>query len=121
MQFPVEVLRAWKILAEHHARFTIGKIPAPVRPESDAERKMRKILEWKGKVVTLAIMNTGREVTLLGPKRGSSHVSVLDCTEDYVTVGAQGSQAWKRSISLDNISIAYDHDHNQLELQERHA
>src|SRR5215469_5107236 len=31
VQFPVEVLRAWKILAEHHARFTIGKIPAPVR------------------------------------------------------------------------------------------
>lgn len=119
-QFPVEVLRAWKTLAEHHARFALGKTSPPPRPESDVERKMRRILEWKGKVVTLTAMNTGQAVMMLGPKRGSSQVLVVDCTEDYVTVGPVDSQGWKRSISLDNIKTAHDHDHNRLEIQERY-
>ena len=119
-QFPAEVLRAWKTLAEHHARSMIGKTPPPLRPQSERERKMHKILEWKGKAVTLTAMNTGQAVMMLGPKRGSSQVLVVDCTEDYVTVGPVDSQAWKRSISLDNIRTTHDHDHNRLELQERY-
>ena len=120
-QFPANVLRAWKTLAEHRARSAIGKNTPPQRPESEAERKMRKIIEWKEKIVTLTQMTTGRAVHILGPKRGSSFVRVLDCTADYVTVGAVDSQAWKRAISLDNISLAFDCDRNQLELQERYT
>jgi hypothetical protein len=119
VQFPEEVLRAWKTLAEHRARSSVGKtIPAPV--ETEAQRKVRAILPWKGKTVTLAHMNTGHAVLTLGPVRGTSWVQVFDCTEFVVTIGNPGPDASRRSIPLDNIVISYDDAHSRLELQERH-
>jgi len=119
-QFPVEILRAWKTLAEHHARFAIGRTPSSQRAETDSERKMRRILDRKGKVVTLSEMTPARSVIMLGPRISSCFVTVLDCNLDYVTVRGGSSQMWERSIPLENISIAFDHERNQLELQQRH-
>jgi hypothetical protein len=89
-QFPEELLRAWKVVSEHRARTSIGKTGTHLRThESESQKLMRKILEWKDKNVTLAQMTPPQHVASLGPKRGSSFVVVLDCTEDYVTVGAK--------------------------------
>jgi TIR domain-containing protein len=96
-----------------------------IRPvyESEAQRKRRAILEWKGKTVTLSQMATGRAVTAVGPRMGSSSVVVVDCTEYVVKVGsAPGtSNGFSRSISLDNITIGFDDQNDRLELQERYA
>jgi hypothetical protein len=123
-QFSEELLRAWKVVAEHHARISIGKTAAHVRThESESQRKMRRILEWKDKHkhVTLTQMTEPQSVVMIGPKRGSSTVQLLDCTEDYVTVGVEGSSAWKRSISLTNITLSHDDQNNRPELQERYT
>ena len=120
-QFSEELLRAWKVVAEHHARISIGKTAAHVRThESESQRLMRKILELKDKHVTLTQMTPPQNVVSLGPKRGSSTVQILDCTEDYVTVGATGPGAWQRSISLTNIALSYDDQNKRPELQERY-
>jgi len=82
-----------------------------------AERKHREILAWKGKVVTLSKMNTGRAVMLIGPISGTSAVTIVDHTKFYVTVSVNGTQ---RSISLTNLEISFDSAHGRLDLQERH-
>jgi hypothetical protein len=43
--------------------------------KSPAERKRQEILAWKGKLVTLSILNTGRAVMLVGPVAGTSAVT----------------------------------------------
>jgi hypothetical protein len=92
--------------------------PAAAPQPSPAERKRRGILEWKGKLVTLSIMNTGRAVMLLGPVAGTSAVTIVECTEFYVTISMNGSE---RSISLSNVDISFDNKHNRLDLQERNV
>jgi len=121
-QFTEELLRAWKVVAEYHARNSIGKTGTHLRTtESEAQKLMRKILEWKDKHVTLTQMTPPQFVVSLGPKRGSSSAVVFDCTEDYVTLGARGPSAWQRSISLSNIALSYDDENKRLELQERYS
>lgn len=115
-QFPEKLLQAWKTVAEHEARFTIGKTrPAP--HESESQRKAREILKWKGHRVMLVLMNTGMAVHTIGPIETSMHVQVLDCTEFSVKVRGDG---WSisRSIPLTKIEIGFD-DKDCLELQER--
>jgi hypothetical protein len=120
-RFPEELLRGWKVVTEHHAFTNIGKPGIHLHAnESESQKKMRKILEWKDKHVTLAEMTPPQNVVSLGPKRGISTVQILDCTEDYVTVGAKGPGEWKRSISLTNIALSYDDQNKQPELQVRY-
>ncbi|HEY6342147.1 MAG TPA: hypothetical protein VIY49_11695 [Bryobacteraceae bacterium] len=119
LRFPAEVLRAWKTLAEHRARSTIGKAPVPAS-ESEAQRKCRELTSWKGKTVTLSQMATGNAAMMIGPASGSSWVELIECTEFYVSVEKKGTDGWQRSIALSNIEISYDNSRCQLELQERH-
>lgn len=93
-----------------------GADAAPV--EAESKRKLRAILPWKGKSITLASMNTGRAVMQLGPVRGRSGVKLLDCNESFVTIGNNDSS---RSISLSNIEVSFDKTGNCLELQERYG
>lgn len=116
IRFTVETLRGWKSAAEQDALSQIGK-PTPDPPASEAERKARAILPWKGKVVTLAIMNTGKAVTLLGLVRGYSQVTVADCNEFFVSINSGDST---RSIPLASIDVSFDNARGRLELQERH-
>ena len=92
---------------------------SPVSPASDAQRKLRAILPFKGRTVKLSEMNTGRAVLMIGRVRGSSFVQLLDCTEFSVRIGKTGNDAWSRSIALADIEICLD-DQSGLELQERH-
>jgi len=120
-QFPEELLRAWKVVAEHRALNSIGKTATHQHlHESESQRKMKKILEWKNKRVTLSQMSPPHAILSIGPTLGSCGALVFDCTEDYVTVGVTGQDGWKRSIPLSNITISYDDRSKQPELQERH-
>jgi len=112
-QFPVDLLRAWKTNAEHKAKNSIGKT-LQVVPESESQRKVRAILSWKGKDVTLTHMRTGKARSLMGSEGGSSQVKILDCTELWVTVGIGYKP---KSFALTNIDIAFDDAQNRLKLQ----
>jgi len=116
-QHPESILRAWKTLAEHQAAMSVGKTKTP-RYESETQRKTREILKWKDKHVMLVQMNTGHAVYAIGPRGGSVHVRVLDCTEFYVKV-AGDTWSQSRSIPLNNIELGHDDRLNCLELQER--
>jgi predicted O-methyltransferase YrrM len=115
-QFPESLLRAWKTVAEHRASSSIGKTP-PLIAETESQKKLRAILPWKGKCITLAQMSTGKAVTLIGPVRGYSAVLLLDCNEFFITIGNNDSSM---SISLANIAVSFDNAANRLELQERY-
>jgi hypothetical protein len=115
-RFTVETVRDWKRAAERRALSQIG-MPTPVAPESEADRKAGAILPWKGKVVSLAVMNTGKAVTLLGLVRAYSQVTVIDCNEFAVTFSFGGST---RSVPLASIDVSFDNVRGRLELQERH-
>jgi hypothetical protein len=125
LRFPETLLRAWKMVAEHRALHNIGKaISPPVAvSESEAQRKRREILEWKGKIVTLSQMSTARMFHIVGARMGSAAVSVVDCTEFVVKIRASVQVAGDlgRSIPLDNITIGFDDAMNRLELQERYS
>ena len=65
-QFEESLLRAWKTIAEHRALSLIGKtVPPP--SETEHQRKVRGILPWKGKEITLAQMSTGNAAMAIGP------------------------------------------------------
>jgi len=89
-KFPEKLLQAWKTVAEDEALSTIGKTRLAAF-ESEAQRKAREILKWKGRRVMLVHMNTGRAVLMIGLRASSAHVQVLDCTEFYVKVIGEGS------------------------------
>lgn len=115
-QFQESLLRAWKIVAEQRAVSSIGKTPTLVA-EPQSQQKLRAILPWKGKYITLAQMSIGKAVMLIGPVRGRSPVLLQDCNEFFITIG---NNDWSRSISLANIAVSFDNDANRLELQERY-
>ena len=115
-RFTVDVLRSWKSAAERLALSQIGR-PTLVAPAGEAERKAGAILSWKGSVATLTVMNTGKAVTLLGLVRGYSQVTVVDCSEFFVTIRSGDST---RSIPLSSIEVSFDNANGRLELQERH-
>jgi len=99
-------------------QWIMGRNRAAGAPPTAAERKRNEILAWKGKLVTLSIMNTGRAVMLVGPVAGTSAVQIVDCTEFYVKISMNDSQ---RSIALGNVDISFDDNNQRLDLQERHA
>jgi mRNA-degrading endonuclease toxin of MazEF toxin-antitoxin module len=84
---------------------------------SPAERKRDEIIKWKGKIVTLSTMNSGRAAMLLGPVRGTAAVMVVDCTGLYVTVSINGTA---RSIPLSRVEVSFDNANGRLDLQEHH-
>lgn len=115
VQFPKDLLQAWKIIAEHRARLNIGKAVLPLHAESDLQRKGRAILEWKGRVITHSVMYPPEAALRIGPKLSTTAVRVLECTEHYVTTGGSNGS---RSISLEKVTICYDDANQRLELQE---
>lgn len=116
-RYPEAVIRAWKTLAEHNAALNVGKTKRPAI-ETPEQRKMRKILEWKDKLVMLVTINSGRAVNMIGLRGGSCHVKIVDCDEFSVRVLGNGWDR-SRSIPLGNIEFGHDDRLNCLELLER--
>jgi hypothetical protein len=118
-RFTERLLRAWKETAEDHARNVVGKT-ARVVAETESQKKLRAILPWKGKTITLSEMSSGQAIIMLGPIRGRSSLEVFDCSDYVVKVGKRGQDGFVKSIPLARIEIGFDDDHDRLELQERH-
>jgi hypothetical protein len=116
-RFDVTKLRAWKHGAEARALESIGKTAA-IQDSSEAARKVRVMSAWIGAMVTLAHMNSGKAAMLLGPVRGTSVVTLVDCNEHFATVKASDTS---RSIPLNRLDVSFDHNSGRLELQERHT
>jgi len=115
--YPETVIRAWKTLAEHNAALNVGKTKRPIA-EPPEQPKMRRILEWKDKLVMLVSINSGRAVHAIGLRGGSCHVKIVDCDEFSVRVLGNGWDR-SRSIPLGNIEFGHDDRLNCLELLER--
>jgi hypothetical protein len=127
-QYPEVLLRAWKTVAEHHARFPIARkpfdtqTPSPVLPESESKLKTLAILPWRNKIVTLSESIGGDTAMGLGPGLVYSQAQVVDCTESHVTISRGGrTESLGRRISLENVELRIDATANQLELRVRCA
>ena len=119
LRYTEVLLRSWKTIAEDRALHEIGRTMVPAN-ETEAQRKQRAIFPYTGKIVRLSQMNTGRDVLLIGPVRGSLDVEVFEVTEYFVRIGKRGQEEFSRSIPLANIEINWDDGHDRLELQERY-
>jgi hypothetical protein len=117
VRYPEVVIRAWKTLAEHNAALNVGRTKRP-QTETSEQRKMRKILQWKDKMVMLVSINSGMAVHTIGLRGGSCHVKILDCDEFSVRVLGSGWDC-SRSIPLGNIEFGHDDRSGSLELLER--
>lgn len=117
VRYPETAIRAWKTLAEHNAALNVGKTKRPIA-ETPEQRKMRRILEWKDKLVMLVSINSGRAVHTIGLRGGSCHVKIVDCDEFSVRVLGKGWDR-SRSIPLGDIEFGHDDRLNCLELLER--
>jgi hypothetical protein len=106
-QFPTDVLRAWKTMAEHRARTSIGKTATTVI-ESEPQRTLRTIRPWKGKLIKLKQLNSGKAAILLGSIQSSDIVQLFECGEFHVMVGKSGNEGWSRSIPLADVKICFD-------------
>ena len=115
--YDTELLRAWKKIREHSALHSIGQTHA--RPvETESERKLRQIVQWKGQRVLLVKMATPQQVPMMGARPwGPIPVAILDCTEFFVTIKGDG---WDKSqsVPMRNIEIGHDHERNIPELLE---
>jgi hypothetical protein len=105
-RFTVELLRAWKAVAEDRARYLIGKtFQAPA--ETESRRKMRKILELKDKPITLRWLNAPQHSVIAGRVRAEVDMIVEDCDEDRVRLLGMGNGSLQ-TLPLESILIGYD-------------
>jgi hypothetical protein len=109
-------MRAWKEIAEDRALNSIGKTLTPV-VESESQRKLRAILPFKGLMITLSQINSGRAAFTLGRIASSSPATLFDCSEFHVRVGKTGVDGWSRSVPMTDIEVCFD-ERGQLELRE---
>lgn len=116
-RFESELLRAWKRVAEDRAAVALGRL-SPQGTETAEQKLLRAVNPWIGKKVSLVQMRTGSAVALLGPTHGVSEVELLECNEFFITVLTGGGT--RRSISLAQISLNFDHAQGRLQLQERY-
>jgi hypothetical protein len=115
-RFTERLLRAWKEIAEDRAFNSIGKTATPVG-ESESQRKLRAILPFKDRLITLSQINSGKAAFLLGRIASSSPATLFDCSEFHVLVGKKGIDGWARSIPMTDIEVCFD-ERRQLELRE---
>ena len=118
--FPEDFLRAWKTIREHNALHSIGKTKTAAI-ETESQRKLRAIADWKGKGVMLVKMPNSREAMTLGARPWAPNlVTLTDCNEFYVAVAFSGvhGDGWHRTIPLDNIKIGWDSKYMCMELLE---
>jgi hypothetical protein len=115
--FPTKLLSAWKTIREHNALMSIGRT-IPPQNETEAQRKLRKVIQWKGKQVMLVKMANSHQAMTLGVRPWvPTPVTLLDCEEFFVKVkGAGWDQS--RSIPMKNIELGHNDKFDCLELLE---
>jgi predicted HTH transcriptional regulator len=78
--------------------------------------KVYEILKWKGKLVTLDLMNVPTALHATGAVISSQAYSVAECNQFYLTLDAG---TFKRSVPLDRVNISFDQNAQRLKLEER--
>jgi hypothetical protein len=63
-------------------------------------------------------INTGRAALVIGRVASEAGVKLFECNEFFLTIGVEGQNGYKRSISLENITISRNHKWNCIEIQE---
>jgi hypothetical protein len=85
-------------------------------PLSPGEHKMRQILKWKGKGISVKALEW---LALAGVRFGegdSIQFTVEDCTQFFVTLGYGSEQD---TISLQRVEVSFDKKENRLLLEVR--
>jgi len=77
--------------------------------------KAYEILKWKGKTITLDVMNVEHTYTV-GSVGSSQAFTVEDCNQFHVTLDAG---TFKKSVPLTRIEISFDQKAQRLKLEER--
>lgn len=115
--YPTEVVRAWKTIREHNAFRSIGQT-APRANETEAQRKSKKILEWKDKHVMLVKLPDSQSAIRIGSRPWSgSRVSILKCNEFFIQVKGDGWDR-SRSVPMDKLKVGWDGTQDCLEILE---
>lgn len=112
-----KILLAWKTIREFEAFNSIGQTKPSIH-ETESQRKLRELANWKDKRIMLVKMANPQQVTMLGVRPWEPNaVVLLDCTEFYVQVKGDG---WdnSRSIPMRNVEIGFDDRHHCVELLE---
>ena len=117
VRFTIELLRAWKAVAEDRARHFIGKTFQPTA-ETESQRKMKRILRMKDQLITLRWLNPPQQSSLLGRVRAEVEMIVHDCDEDRVRLLGAGNGA-HQSLPLEQILIGYDDVRHRPALEHR--
>jgi hypothetical protein len=114
--YPVEILRAWKTIREHEALKNIGQI-RQLTHDTEAQRKVRELLKWKGKTVLLVKTASGHQAMVSGTTRpwASIGATLLDCNEFYVQLRGDGG-GWDKSIPMGQVQLGWDNSRNLLEI-----
>lgn len=85
-------------------------------PLSPGEIKMRQILDWKGKGITVRASERLTFAGLTFPEGESVQFTVEDCAPSFVTLG-YGSKL--DTIPLQRVEISFDNNTNRLRLEVR--
>jgi len=77
--------------------------------------KAYEILKWKGKTITLDVMNV-ESIRMVGSVGSSQAFTVEDCNQFYVTLDAG---TFRKSVPLARIEVSFDQGAQRLKLEER--
>jgi len=85
-------------------------------PETDVQRKARKILNMKGTFITLRWLNPSDKAPIAGRVRSEADMIIADCDEDTVFLEAPMG-AGRQSLPLNTILIGFDDQRHRPALE----
>jgi hypothetical protein len=93
----------------------MGKTFQPVT-ETEFQRKMKKILEMKGRMITVRMLRPPESSVLLGRVGSEIEATVESCDEDCLILFIPGSGT-NRSLPLEKIMISRDDERHRPALE----
>jgi predicted HTH transcriptional regulator len=90
-------------------------VEAVERMTAERDPKAYEILKWKGKSVSMAILNVDETARRMGRVASRETRVVRDCNQHWVTLEFSSGQS--QSFVLGKVELSFDHEKNRLELQ----
>jgi predicted HTH transcriptional regulator len=78
--------------------------------------KAYEILKWKGKIITVDLMQSEAHAYTMGAVISSQGYTLVDCNQFYVTLDAG---TFRKSVPLARIEVSFDETAQRLKLEER--
>jgi hypothetical protein len=82
----------------------------------ERQGKPYEILKWKGRTVTVVLMNIQHVMTTLGPVSSKNARVVLDCNRFYVSLSDSGGTL---SFPLNRVDISFHDQAGRLKMEVR--